>query len=88
MFMVRWDGKPPADRDEWIEAMRPVFLGAAGAYHVRFYPADRGWKFDLEWHNDPRVAGDLIANGPESVRFNLHQALLEAGKPLDPAWEN
>jgi hypothetical protein len=29
----------------------------------------------------------VLANGPESVRFNLHLALVEQGKPLDPHWE-
>jgi len=87
MFMVRWDGDPPADRAEWMKAMRPVFEGAAGAYHVRFYRGEAGWKFDLEWRPDPRAEEAMLANSAESVRFNLHLALIEQGKPLDPHWE-
>ncbi len=85
--MVRWDGTPPADRAEWIRAMAPVFEGAAGAYHVRFYRGPSGWKFDLEHRPDPAADGALLANSPESVRYNLHALLREQGKPLDPDWE-
>lgn len=87
MFMVRWEGAAPADRAEWIRAMAPVFEGAAGAYHVRFYRGPAGWRFDLEWRPEPAAEEPLLANGPEAVRFNLHAVLTEQGKPLDPRWE-
>lgn len=87
MFMVRWDGDPPADRAEWMKVMRPVFEGAAGAYHVRFYPGQGGWRFDLEWRPDPQPQSGMLANTPEAVRFNLHLVLVEQGMPVDPHWE-
>lgn len=87
MFMARWDGDLPADRAEWMALMQPVFEGAGGAYLVRFYRGEAGWKFDLDWRPDPRAEHGLLANGPESVRFNLYRALIEQGKPLDPHWE-
>ncbi len=87
MFMVRWEGRPPTDRDDWIETMRPVFQGAGGAYYVRFYQGEAGWRFDLECHDEPRPQGELIANGPEGTRYNLYRALVARQKPVDPRWE-
>jgi hypothetical protein len=30
--------------------------------------------------------GEILANSAESVRFNVYQALVEKGKPLDANW--
>ncbi len=87
MFMVHWEGSPPADRAEWIAAMKPVFQGAAGAYHVNFQRGKAGWRFDLEWRADSSLSDSLIANGPDGIRYNLYRALVDQGKALDPHWE-
>jgi hypothetical protein len=87
MFMVAWEGKPPADRAEWIEVLRGVFTGTSGNYHIRFHPGRAGWRFDLECRVefDGETLG-VVANSPETIRFTLVQALTEAGKPVDPDW--
>jgi len=85
--MVAWEGRPPGDKAEWIEAIKPVFAGAAGTFRVSFRPGPNGWRFDLEVRDDalPESLG-VIANSPETIRFNLVQALKEKGKPVDPDW--
>ena len=85
--MVGWEGRPPPDKVEWIDAMKPVFHGATGTYHIRFRPGPNGWRFDLKCRDlvvvdDP----DVVSNSPETIRFNLVQALRERGKPVDPDW--
>jgi hypothetical protein len=87
MFMVRWDGEPPADKQEWIEILKDVFASTYGSYRVRFSPGPQGWKFALEFREDLGMPeGEILANSAESVRFNVYQALAERGKPLDANW--
>jgi len=87
MVMVRWDGEPPPDKMEWIQILGQVFASTYGSYRVRFYPGEAGWKFSLECRKDLGIQeGEILANSAESVRFNLYQALVERGKPLDSNW--
>jgi hypothetical protein len=87
MFMVAWEGPPPRDKAEWIDAIQGVFAGAEGTFRVVFRPGAHGWRFDLEVRDDPPAESmDVIANSPETIRFNLVQALKEKGKPVDPDW--
>jgi hypothetical protein len=89
MFMVAWEGKAPGDKAEWIEALKGVFAGAVGTYRVTFRPGANGWRLDLECRDD--ALGDdaaVIANSPDTIRFNLVQALVEQGKPVDPEWRD
>jgi len=86
MFIVRWDGESPPDKEEWITVLREVLSSELGSYRLRFYPTEAGWRFDLDWRPEREAKGDaVIANSPESVRFNVYEALVRAGKPLDPA---
>ena len=79
--ITRWDGTPPDDRAEWIRAMAPVFEGAAGAYHVRFYRGPSGWKFDLEHRPDPAEGPrhTLVARFGGAARSVAPRALIAAG---------
>ena len=87
MVMVRWDAEPPSDKLEWIEILHDVFASTSGSYRVRFYPGSECWKFSLECREDLGMPeGEIVANSADSIRFNLHQALVERGKPLDPNW--
>jgi hypothetical protein len=87
MFMVKWDGEPPSDKQEWMDILKDVFASTYGSYRVRFYPGAKGWKFKLEFREDLGMAeGEILANSAESVRFNVYQALVERGKPLDVNW--
>ena len=87
MVMVRWDGEPPSDKLEWIEILSDVFASTYGSYKVRFYPGSEGWKFSLECREDLGMPeGEIVANSADSIRFNLYQALVERGKPLDSNW--
>lgn len=87
MFMVAWEGKAPKDRAEWMEILRGVFAGASGTHRLRFFPGPGGWRFELESRDDaPHPDMEMVANSPETIRFNLVQALKEKGKPVDPNW--
>jgi hypothetical protein len=86
MFMVSWEGRPPGDKAEWIEVIKSVFSGATGTYLVRFRPGANGWRFDIDVHDDPLEGTEVIANSPDTIRFNLVQALKEKGKPVDADW--
>jgi hypothetical protein len=89
VFMVSWEGIPPADKSEWIEAIRNVFAGATGTYRVRFRHGEHGWRFDLECRDDDLFEDlEVVANSPDTIRFNLVQALKEKGKPVDPDWRD
>jgi hypothetical protein len=89
MFIVRWDGDPPQDRQEWVQIVREVLLGASGSYTIRFYPSEAGWKFELDWREDlGTVDQDMVANTPGSVKFNLHETLKQKGKPVAPDWKD
>jgi hypothetical protein len=87
MFIVRWKGDTPADKDDWIQVLRDVMAGSDGSYRIWFYPGGQGWKFDFEWRPDagPDAHG-LLANSPETMRFNVYQSLVERGMPMDPDW--
>jgi hypothetical protein len=86
MFMVAWEGQAPPDKSEWMQAMRPVFAGSAGTYRVKFLRGPRGWRIHVDCENAGDERGDVVANGPETIRFNLVQALRERAKPVDPDW--
>jgi hypothetical protein len=87
MFMVAWEGRPPGDKAEWIDAIRSVFAGATGTYRVRFRPGTNGWRFEIDCRDEiPPEGMDVVANSPDTIRFNLVQALREKGKPIDPDW--
>jgi hypothetical protein len=87
MFMVRFDGTPPADKQEWIEILRDVFASTLGSWRIRFYQGAQGWRFDLEFREDRGMAqGEILANSPESIRFNVYKSLADRGKPVDANW--
>lgn len=87
MFIVHWDGQPPPDKEEWIDILKEAFEGSSGSYRILFCPGPNGWRFDFEWRADLGTVGsDMLANTPESMRFNLYQALVARGKPVDPDW--
>jgi hypothetical protein len=87
MFIVRWDGEPPADKTEWIEILRHTLASELGSYRVLFQPGNGGWRFSLEWRPEEQPEDEaLIANSPDSVSFNIYQAMIDAGKPLEPGW--
>jgi hypothetical protein len=86
MFMVAWEGQAPQDKGEWMQAMRPVFAGSAGTYRVKFLRGPRGWRIHVDCEDAGEERGDVIANGSDTIRFNLVQALRECQKPVDPDW--
>jgi len=87
MFIVAWEGTPPPDKAEWIGILREVLAGELGSYRVVFRHGARGWRFELEWRDDGRAgAGELVANSPDSVGYNIYVNLAGGGKPLDPGW--
>jgi hypothetical protein len=88
MFMVAWEGKAPKDRAEWMEILQAVFAGAAGTHRLRFHPGPNGWWFELESRDDMALEdSEMVANGPDTIRFNIAVALRERGKPIDPDWD-
>jgi hypothetical protein len=87
VFIVKWEGKSPEDKAEWVATLREALSGELGSYLVRFYQAEAGWRFALEYRPDEQPpAEDVMTNGPESVAFNIHQLLSDRGKPIDPTW--
>ena len=87
MFIVAWEGTPPPDKAEWTEILREVLAGELGSYRVVFRHAARGWRFELEWREDGRSGdGEVVANSPDSVGYNIYVNLAGSGKPLDPLW--
>ena len=87
MFIVAWEGTPPPDKAEWTEILREVLAGELGSYRVVFRRAASGWRFELEWRDDGRAGdGELVANSPASVGYNIYVTLAGRGKPLDPGW--
>jgi hypothetical protein len=87
MFIVRWEGDAPSDKSEWIEILREVLAAELGSYRVVFRKGGRGWRFVLEWRDDPAAVDEsLIANTPESVAYNIYVNLAGSGKPIDPTW--
>jgi hypothetical protein len=88
MFIVAWEGTPPPDKAEWTEILREVLAGELGSYRVVFRNKGRGWRFELEWRDDGRANGDgeVIANSPDSVAYNIYVNLAGSGKPLDAGW--
>ena len=88
MFIVAWEGMPPPDKAEWTEILREVLAGELGSYRVVFRNSGRGWRFELEWRDDGRGTddGEVIANSPDSVAYNIYVNLAGSGKPLDASW--
>jgi hypothetical protein len=87
MFIVKWAGRPPGDKEEWITILRDTLASELGSYRVVFKHSGSGWRFDLEWRADERAGDDgLIANTPDSVAYNIYVNLADGGKPVDPGW--
>ena len=87
MFIVRWDGGAPVDKEEWIEILRETLASELGSYRVVFHPGTGGWRFAIEWREDEQFDDQgLIANSPDSVAFNILHGLVDAGKPIEPGW--
>ena len=88
VFIVAWEGTPPPDKDEWTAILREVLAGELGSYRVVFRNSGRGWRFELEWRDDGRSAGDgeVVANSQDSVGYNIYVNLAGSGKPLDAGW--
>jgi hypothetical protein len=87
MFIVAWEGTAPPDKDEWTKVLREVLAGELGSYRVVFRRGPRGWRFELEWRDDGRSGdGELVANSPDSVGYNIYVNLAGGGMPLDPGW--
>jgi len=87
VFIVRWEGRGPSDKAEWIAVLREALSGEPGSYRVCFLRAEKGWRFVID-HRPERAleAEAVITNSPETVAFNIQQLLLDRGKPLDPDW--
>jgi hypothetical protein len=87
VFIVAWDGEPPDDKAEWTGILREVLASEPGSYRILFRKEAGGWRFTLDWRQDPRFEGeDVVANTPESVAYNVYVTLAGGGKPLDPGW--
>jgi hypothetical protein len=87
VFIVAWEGTPPPDKQEWTAILREVLAGELGSYRVVFRHGAKGWRFELEWRDDGRSGdGELVANSPDSVGYNIYVNLAGSGKPLDPGW--
>jgi hypothetical protein len=87
MFIAVWEGTPPSDRAEWFGIMREVLAGELGSYRIVFARGKDGWRFRLDWWEGESSGDDaVIANGPESVAYNLYVNLSAHGKPMDPDW--
>ena len=87
MFIVKWEGKRPVDRMEWIAILREALCGELGSYRVSFFEAEKGWRFTLDFRpQDPPPDEPILANTPKTVAFNIHQLLTDQGKPIDPTW--
>src|SRR6185436_17435726 len=87
VFIVAFEGTPPADKGEWIDILREVLAGELGSYRVVFRRASRGYRFELEWRDDGRSGdGEMVANSPESVGYNIYVNLAGNGKEIDPGW--
>jgi len=88
MFIVKWEGKAPADKKEWVVVLREVLSGELGSYYVCFRRGPKGWRFALDWRPEARTREeDLVTNTPDSVAYNLFEVLLERGKPVDRGWD-
>jgi hypothetical protein len=87
MFIVRWEGTPPRDKQEWIDVLRQTLASELGSYRILFRRGRQGWRFTLEWRPEDQMRDDgLIANSPQSVAFNIYQGLTDRAKPLEPGW--
>jgi hypothetical protein len=87
MFIVSFDGGAPDDKAEWIAILCEALAGELGAYRVRLYRAEKGWRFSLEWRPESDPQGEpLLANGPAAAAFNVYRLLEQRGKPVDPTW--
>ena len=87
VFIVAFEGTPPADKGEWIEILREVLAGELGSYRVVFRRGSRGYRFELEWRDDGRSSdGEMVANSPDSVGYNIYVNLAGNGKEVDPGW--
>jgi hypothetical protein len=87
VFIVKWEGTPPADKAEWISVLREALAGELGSYRVIFKRGTSGWRFDIEWRPDSDPDEPVIANTPDSVAFNIYAMLAGSGKPIDPGWK-
>jgi hypothetical protein len=87
MFIVKFDGGAPEDKAEWIAILREALAGELGAYRVRLYRAEKGWRFKLEWRPEPDApAPPPAADGPAAAALNVYRLLERRGKPVDPTW--
>jgi hypothetical protein len=87
VFIVKWEGRAPSDKAEWISILRETLAAEMGSYRVVFRQSERGWRFNLEWRADERAGEEgLIANTPDSVAYNIYVNLAGGGKPIDPTW--
>jgi hypothetical protein len=87
VFIVKWEGRPPADKAEWIAILRDTLASEVGSYRVVFTSFRGGWRFALEWREDERARDEnLVTNSPDSVAYNIYVNLAGGGKPVDPTW--
>lgn len=87
MFIVRFDGGAPEDKAEWIAILGEALAGELGAYRVRLYRAEKGWRFSLEWRPEPGRQGQALgADGAPAAALSLYRLLEQRGKPVDPSW--
>lgn len=88
MFIVAWEGEPPPDKADWIRVLREVLANELGSYRVAFKKGRKGWRFALDWREGEAAGEDpVVANGPESVAYNIYVNLAGSGKPMDPGWK-
>jgi len=88
VFMIRFTGGAPEDKAEWIAVVAEALNGELGRYRIDLFPAEKGWRFSLDWRPgaDDVELEPVVANSPVAVAFNIYQMLKDAGKPVDPTW--
>jgi hypothetical protein len=86
VFIVAWDGGPPADKTEWLRVLRDVLATELGSYRVVFRRHPGGWRFTLEWREGEAPEEAVVSNTPESVAYNIYVHLAGEGKAVDPGW--
>jgi TonB family protein len=86
-MVLRWEGGPPPDGQEWVDVLSRALGQESGFYWVRFYRQPGGWRFDLERRSEPGPEGGSgYRRADESVLHRAFTALAESGKRLDPSW--
>jgi len=85
-WTVVWrDHVKPADFAEWEAIVAAAIAPFPGEFGVGFYETADGWSFTTGWRDvtGMETEGRARAGGdPSAIRRPIHQALIQAGKPL------